>query len=352
MEETLHGGGQDASENSAASQGARSRASTYATAAQVQHHAPISVCIPKRTLSLWGILFVGAGLIAGIELLYAKIFLNVSEELQSSLTALDVTARGSLASWFSAVVLCSSALGSLLVYLIRRHRMDDYRGRYRWWLWLAPLLLIVSVNAGTGLHHALSGLLTTLSGAEIAVGGKGWWLLAYGAVFLPVAVQLAVELWRSRLATMYLWASLVAYGVAAAFELQAVRCATVLATTITHSSLLLAAHFGVLLSVLAFGRFVYLEAHDSLPEKKKWGPKLIRKRKPKPEVESQDDDVEADEENDKTARVRVDGSHAQFSQQAAAPKVTLTAAARDASSESDRKLSKAERKRLRREVHR
>ena len=328
---------------------------TYAAAARVKHHAPISICIPKRTISLWGILFAGAVLIAGIELLYVKVFLNVSVDLQASLTALDVMARGSLASWFSSVVLCCSSMGSLLVYLIRRHRMDDYRGRYRWWLWLAPLLLVVSVNAGTGLHHVLSGLLTSFSGAEIAIGGKGWWLLAYGVVFLPVAAQLAIELWRSRLATMFLWGSLAAYGVAASFELQAVHCATVLATTITHSSLLLAAHFGVLLTVLAFARYVYLEAQDSLPEKKRWAARLLRKRKVESESAADSEAGDRAGATSKPSRVRVDGSHSQFSQQSATPpQVTLSAAGRDTDSDSDadRKLSKAERKRLRREAQR
>jgi hypothetical protein len=300
-------------------------------------------------------------LIAGIEALYAKLFLQVPANLQECLTAFDVNARGSLASWFAAVVLCCSAMASMLVYLIRRHRTDDYRGRYRWWLWLIPLLLVISVNAGTGLHHALSGVLTSLSGAEIAVGGKGWWLLAYAAVFLPIVLQLAMEFWPSRLATAFFCGTICGYAVVAAFELQAVQCATPLATTITHSSILLTAHFGVLLTILAYGRYVYLEAHDAIGERKKWRlgfPRRTRTKrvKRKPEVaESKGDDEAPKESGGPLKRIRVDGSHSKFGQAATSPsKVSVSAASvdteeHDEDGNSDRRLSKHERKRLRRE---
>lgn len=370
IDENLHGAGQEASSSASDEDSKkRSRAKAYAEAAHVANHAPVSVCIPKRPLSVLGLLVVGVALIAAIEVLYAKVFLRVPTDFQSNLVALDVTARGSLASWFSSVVLCCGAMASLLVYLIRRHRMDDYRGRYRWWLWLVPLLLIASVNAGTGLHQVLSGVLTSLSGAEVAVGGKGWWLLAYAAVFLPIILQLAMEFWPSRLATAFFCGTVAAYTLVAAFELQAVRCATPLATAIAHSTLLLAAPFGVLVSILSFGRYVYLDAHGKLAEKRKWRLRLPRrakakrtKRKAEAATGDKNDNSEKNEKKstETTAtdtggplrRVRVDGAHSKFGQSAVPPpKVTVTATANshDDETDADRPLSKHERKKLRRE---
>src|SRR5687767_1362985 len=127
IDETLHGTASDASEGAHPSteEGLRAQAKAYSTAAQVANHGPISVCIPKRPLSLWGLFLGGAGAIASIEALYAQVFLSAPDTLRTSLAALDVTARGSLASWFAAVVLCCTAMASTLVYLIRRHRTDD-----------------------------------------------------------------------------------------------------------------------------------------------------------------------------------------------------------------------------------
>jgi hypothetical protein len=361
IDETLHATASDASDAGNTDANVRAQAKTYAEAARVANHAPISVCIPKRPLSLWGLFLAGACVIAAIESLYAVVYLPAAPSLQSSLTALDVTARGSLASWFAAVVLCCAAMASTLVYLIRRHRTDDYRGRYRWWLWLAPLLLILSVNAGTGLHQVLSGLLTAFSGAEVAVGGKGWWLLAYAAVFFPIVLQLMFELWPSRLASMFFATAVTAYVWVAAFELNAVHCATPLATTLCHSSLLLAAHFATLLTVLAFGRYVYLEAHDSLAERRKWRlrmPRLPRlpkrKKKKKTPTDAPSEKEPAAESKREPKRLRVDNSHSKFGQEnGQAPQVTLsTARATDDDDEDDRKLSKSERKRLRREGQR
>ena len=370
IDENLHAAGQEASSSTSDEDSKkRARAKAYAEAAHVANHAPVSVCIPKRPLSVLGLFAVGVALIAAIEVLYVKVFLRVPVEFRTSLPALDVTARGSLASWFSSVVLCCSAMASLLVFLIRRHRMDDYRGRYRWWLWLVPLLLAASVNAGTGLHQALSGVLTSLSGAEVAVGGKGWWLLAYAAVFLPIVLQLAIEFWPSRLATAFFCGTVTAYLLIAAFELQAVQCATPLATAIAHSTLLLAAPFGVLLSILSFGRYVYLDAHGKLKERRRWRLRLPRRAKAKRTKRKTDTTVS--DKNDKTdknekksgdtaaagpggplRRVRVDGAHSKFGQSSVPPpKVTVTATSNssDDDTDSDRPLSKHERKKLRRE---
>ena len=366
IDETLHAtanGASDDSQSGDPDAGARGPAKAYSEAAQVTNHAPISVCIPKRPISLWGLFLGGAILIAGIESLYSRVFLQATASLQSSLTALDVTARGSLASWFAAVVLCCAAMASSLVYLIRRHRTDDYRGRYRWWLWLAPLLLLLSVNAGTGLHQALAGVLTAFSGAEVAVGGKGWWLLAYAAVFFPIVLQLSIEIWPSRLASLFQATAVTAYLVVAAFELNAVHCSTPLATILCHSSLLLAAHFCVLLSVLSYGRYVYLEAHDSLGVRHRWGVRLPRlpKKKKKKSAKTQEQQEthetpssSATEPAPEPKRLRVDSPHSKFGQTAATPQVTLSKTSDRISElpDSDRRLSKSERKRLRKEGQR
>lgn len=365
IDETLHGTAAEAVSSSAPDEGreasARARVTAYSAAARVDNHAPISVCIPKRPLSVWGLMLVGACFIAGIESLYAQIFLQVSPQLQASLTALDLSARGSLASWFASVVLCCGSMASVLVYLIRRHRTDDYRGRYRWWLWLAPLLLVLSVNAGTGLHQAFSGLLTSLSGAEVAVEGKGWWLIAYGAVFFPIVLQLAIEMWPSRLATAYFFATVVAYVLVGGFEIHAIQCSTPLTTTLCHSSLLLSAHFGVLLTILAYGRYVYLEAHDSLAERRRWRirlPRLRRQKKGADDTAGEEGEKSSGGSSRRSKRLRVDNTHSKFGQETAtsAAPATVTAAALTADdssgnlpADSDKKFSKADRKRLRRE---
>ena len=55
--------------------------------------------------------------------------------------------------WLSSLLARTwQVLGSLLIYSIRRHKLDDYRGHYRWWLVAGIAWLVMSVDAITGLH--------------------------------------------------------------------------------------------------------------------------------------------------------------------------------------------------------
>ena len=44
------------------------------------------------------------------------------------ITALEFGTKGSLAGWFSSLVLLAASLVAVVVYTVRRHRMDDYHG--------------------------------------------------------------------------------------------------------------------------------------------------------------------------------------------------------------------------------
>jgi hypothetical protein len=353
IDETLHGESADASTAAVQPEAARAPVKSYSDAAIASSQLPVTTFLPKHPFITWTVWTIGLAIIAGIELLYQYGYRQAPDELRGSLAALDVHARGSLSSWFATVVLGVSAFGSLLVFQIRRHRTDDYRGRYRWWLWLVPLLLGLSVDVSTGLHEALSGVLTSASGASFAVGGKGWWMLAYAAVFFPVILQLVIEVWPSRLATFFLFLTTAEYVVAAAFELSAVELPHPEATGLWHSAVLLSAHLGVLVTILAYGRYVYLDAHERLAPRRIWfrWPKFRRgekKKKAKP----------AAAVKPAGKQVRLDEPHARFGQdQATPPTVTIKAhesedQGDDASDQGDRRLSKSERRRQRKEAQR
>src|SRR5204863_398638 len=66
------------------------------------------------------------------------------------LAALDVAARGSLAAWYASVLLLAATGWSFIVFAIRAHRVDDYRGRYRVWLWTTAALAWLSLDEATG----------------------------------------------------------------------------------------------------------------------------------------------------------------------------------------------------------
>ena len=357
IDETLHAAGTgDASVAAGAAKAevARTPTKSYSDAAIASSQTPVTFFLPKRPFILWTVWFVGLTLIALIEVLYRYVYVAANDSLRECLQSFDVLARGSLASWFAGVVLAISAFASLLVYQIRRHRTDDYRGRYRWWLWLVPLLLLLSVSASTGWHEALSGTLTAITGAEVAVDGKGWWLLAYAALFFPIVLQLGIEVAHSRMATAFLIMTVTAYGLVAAFQLGAWQVPQQHLNTISQSALLLSAHLGVLLTVMAYGRYVYLDAHNELAARKKW----LRWPKRQRKATSSKDATVAKKTTRKAKQVRVDEPHDKFGEEKATPPtVTLKADVGQYDEEDElevggRKLSKSERRRLRKDTQR
>src|SRR5205823_14278964 len=61
------------------------------------------------------------------------------------IAAFDLDGEGSLGAGFSAALLALSGVTAVLIYTLRRHRLDDYRGRYRLWLWAAMCWFVMSM---------------------------------------------------------------------------------------------------------------------------------------------------------------------------------------------------------------
>ncbi len=70
------------------------------------------------------------------------------------------------------------SVACLLIYSIRRHRIDDYRGRYRVWLGAALACLMLSANSVAGLHQVVADMLSHFTGgrrcATARCGGWRW----------------------------------------------------------------------------------------------------------------------------------------------------------------------------------
>ncbi|HMP78350.1 MAG TPA: hypothetical protein PKD54_02750 [Pirellulaceae bacterium] len=154
----------------------------YSKKAERRHQLKTTDLIPKRLLS-W--LVLSAGLVLALGLLnLAYYFLQplqisgsptdvtrpesvpVGSELtgKSSVSisasnvgeAVSLTGRSGFAAWYSSLLLILSSLASLQIYALRQHRRNDYRGTYRVWLWFAAILMVSSLNCIVDLHHLCS----------------------------------------------------------------------------------------------------------------------------------------------------------------------------------------------------
>lgn len=245
----------------------RENASRYGEAAGVKHHPRISDFVARNCRTIWlGWLLavlVAAGLVA------ADFYGDVIARAAGAMTipALRMTAPGSLASWFSSVVLLLAAAHCLFIFSIRRHRLCDYRGRYRSWLSAAAALLLLSANSVSGLHSVAAGAAANAVGRSFLPAAAEWWMAPALLVFSWIGYRTFRDTVDSRLATWAYAATLLAYAVALVEYLGGLPDLGVgdpAAALVAPTALLLGNIF-LLTVVAAYARFVTLEVEGLIP---------------------------------------------------------------------------------------
>lgn len=300
---------------------------------------------------------------------------------RENLAALDFSARGSLAAWFGSMMLTLAAATGVFVFLLRRHKVDDYRGRYRFWLWSSALLVLAAIDAATGIHRIAVGLLMRSSGWLPMHEGAMWSVILGGVLFGPLALRGVFEIRQSRGATALLLLATGLYVLAAVIAVELVVLPGTLASLVTQSALLLG-RLITLMCVLIFARHVLLDAQGKLPDRSDRKSKSSDGSETAPSTANQRQGPLA--ARTKRRKLRVDASHAEDEEaaeaQSQAPqrsqkhnsqnttgktssnggrstsppagKVSVDLDDEIAENPPGRKLSKAERRRLRKEQRR
>lgn len=136
-----------------------------------------------------------------------------ARSMQAASVCFDPRSMQSLAGWLSQVALGVAAAVALIVRLMRRHRRDDYNGRYRAWGWLAGLFVISSCAAAVPVGPLVAAVVTDATGVALGPGGIGWWVclaaVTYGLValwtVLPLHERGATAFWLGL--TLMAWAT-------------------------------------------------------------------------------------------------------------------------------------------------
>jgi len=264
-----------------------------------------------------------------------------SERFAGTITAagagIDATAVTSFQAWLGQVFLLSAAGVALVVRLMRQHRRDDYRGRYRAWGWLAAVLVMTACAGVVPVGRFVAVAASEATGLVLGPAGLGWWYALATLTFMIVVPWAVLPLHERRGTICWMSLALVAWGVSAAAGVHRAHdeaaAARLHAPIVTQSAWVVAAALA-LVAMLTAARSVIREVRGlaARREPRKSREAATRQRPattadtakaPTPsraDAESQDDD----RRNNEAATVEfVDGS------------------------ESDRRLSKAERKRLR-----
>ena len=221
-----------------------------------------------RQLFTWTVLTaVAVAAIVGLQFAYAWMAGRAAAG-GPVLAALDVAAKGSLASWFSSLLLLGAVVAALLTYTVRRHRTDDYQGRYRVWIWAAAACLLLAADQATGLRAAFREMMTTLTGTPLLGNGDLWWVVAYAIIFGAIGSRVLIDVRSCIPAAVALSGAAIAHAMTVAqvfgwelFDSEASRAIFRSASEMTGNLLLLAA-FGL------FARHVVLDAEGLLPRRR------------------------------------------------------------------------------------
>lgn len=198
----------------------RRKSARYSQADCMNAQARITDLIPSKPLTLSLLFVAGLLAIAGLEALYYWMPRMAKLATDGRIAAFDLDSEGSLAAWFSSLMLLASGLMCLMIWSLRRHRKDDYHGRYRLWCWAACVWIVMSIDEACSLHEGFKEMMAHFTGQRLFGDGSIWWVMAYGLVLGVTGLRLLFEMRSCRTSTVFLVLAGVSWGAAIVWQLE------------------------------------------------------------------------------------------------------------------------------------
>ncbi len=236
------------------------KSKNYGDATFLDEQPRVTDLVPTRLLPIIAWFSVAFGCVAGLEALYAEMPQVAAATGQRRIAAFDLAAQGSLATWFSSLLLLLATLAAILVYTIRRHKNDDYHGRYRIWIWAAFCWTLLSVDEVSNLHEAFRDLMVRFCGTPLLGDGSVWWLILGLFLFGSVGLRLLVDMRHCRASCSALILAGLCYALAAGCHFGLLVAGEVQRQVMIAAGTKMAGHLLLLLAIVLHGRHVILDA--------------------------------------------------------------------------------------------
>jgi hypothetical protein len=225
--------------------------------------------VPRRLSTFLLVLLAGLAVIAGLEGLYAWMPQVSALASDGKVAAFDLDGEGSLAVWFSSMTLALAGLAAILVYMIRRHKTDDYRGHYRVWLWAALCWFVMSIDETSSLHEGFKEMMVVLTGDRVFGDGSIWWVAPYFFLLGAVGMRLLVDMRPSWLSSGALLTTAACYGLAVLAQLGWVLPESGARGVMVEEGAEMLGNLMLLLAMGLYARFVVLDAEGLLPKRER-----------------------------------------------------------------------------------
>lgn len=237
----------------------------YGEAALREEQWRVTDLLPHRFRTI-GVLAAAALLtIAAVEALHWFVAPVAGTYGFDTAAAFDLAGPRGLAAWFAAMVLALASATSALVYSLRRHRIDDFHGRYRVWLAAAVACALLSIESVAPTHRLWSAAAAYYTGWTALRDHAAWWLLLAGPPLVWIALRTWLDARESRLAAATLGLAFIACGVSLGSYLGLGPAIASPMEVMVTSGAMLAGQWLLLLGIVSYGRFVVRDAEGLNP---------------------------------------------------------------------------------------
>jgi len=170
------------------------------------------VPVSRTAMSICGILVFGSALLLTLLHFAAVSWLPLAsnEELARPFR---LDRSDSFGSWARAFFLAAGSATALLIYQLRRYKVDDYTGSYRIWRSVIVLVAILSVDSICHLVPWLGAMIDAGFGKRMALSGADWIRIVLTVGGGALALRLVAEVRRSKLALAMTLVALVAFAI-------------------------------------------------------------------------------------------------------------------------------------------
>jgi hypothetical protein len=159
-------------------------------------HASLSMVIAGLWL-LWGVLLTS----------HYWFHVRANTDGRSPLLILqlfDIRSPHSIANWMTCQLWMLTAMVAWMIYQIRKHKLDDFRAKYRVWIALTGVAIFSSFDASTSCLYLLGQSIDGWTRREIGYGGWPLVLATYASLVGLLGIRLSSEL-KSTPAALSLW---------------------------------------------------------------------------------------------------------------------------------------------------
>lgn len=118
--------------------------------------------------------------------------------------------------WLAELCLLVAAAVAGAVRYMRRHRRDDFQGRFRAWGWLAVFFTVAAWAGAVPIGPLVAAFLSDATGIVAGPAGIGWWLGLAACGFAVVVPWAVLPLRERALTALWMVLGLAVWGVAAA----------------------------------------------------------------------------------------------------------------------------------------